>query len=282
MPTEFSALLARLRRKRGYKTPYAFFTRNGGRHGLGMSYGAYWKIEKGKILPQGGRLSVLLTCLGLAPKSPDAREFLRSYLKACLGSEQVLDWILDAFGPGAAAEPSIGEKAMERFLHENLYRLTPKQNQAVLSDYAAYWAYEVLTTDERPRRVADLARELGVSPVRLKASLKRLAANRLVKLGPDSTVFSPLACRHIHMVPETSWTQAGRDRIGDFQARLAKERGTRVARAYVVARAQAGELSSYVPHLRKAVCEFLAHSSRERTPSNSLFLIEGSVHRLLP
>lgn len=281
--SEFSAVLARLRSKRGFKTPYAFFSRNGGPRGLGMTYGAYWKIEKGRLLPKGERLAVLLTCLGLSPASPEARELLRAYLKAMLGSDQVLDWVVSAFGPESSPpQRSTEDKALQRLVHENVYRLTPRQNHAIIADYASYWAYEILTTDQGSRAVADLAKELGVTLALMRASLRRLSSLRIVRLAPDGTVSSPLAGRHIHTLPEGSLSAAERQRIREFQERLVKTRASLVSRAYIVARAEAVELASYAPHLRKTVCEFLAHSSPDKTRTSALFLIEGNAYRLLP
>lgn len=281
--SDFSRTLVELRRRAGFETPFAFYSKKGGKRVFGFSYVNYWKIESGKTLPKAERLGVLLTCLGTPFNSSDADRFGRAYLKALVDSETAYDWLMGLLGaPKTAAPATITERALKHAIHTDLHHLTPKQNQALLSDYGTYWSFVLLCVEHSSLKAGEMAKRLGLTQSELLKSLKTLEKQKLVKLSSDGTVSSPLSGKHVKFLPHSALSPAEASRIRSYQQRMIKENGTLLTRTYCLPRAKEMEMASYTPHLTKAVDAVHVYSSCEGGPSSALFLVEGNIYRLLP
>ena len=137
--THFSSVLARLRREQGFATAHAFYKARGGRRAFGVAFTNYLGLERGRSLPKGRRLEVLVAALGLEPASRAARELVLAYLKDTLGSEtltrpfEVLP-LPDPAPPGW----QIAENAARQALGGRSRRLTPEQYALLARDEATY------------------------------------------------------------------------------------------------------------------------------------------------
>lgn len=281
MTRDFAAVLAELRRRAGFKTPNEFFSKSGGRKVLGMSGVNYWKIERGRALPKPDRVIVLVACLHLPPSSPEVQELVRAYLRGLLGSDTAFDWMSQAL---AGREPpgrrSVGDHALMRRVEEDLIHLTPEQNRALLADYEGYWAFTVLSNDERAWPVADLAKRLKVGRAALDKALRRLDKAKVLKLVPDGKARCPFVGKLITFLPDAQLTPADQLRLREYHARMVKAQGTLVKQTFVLPRARDAEIAFFFPHLTKAVTESHAFSVTHGGPGSSLYMVEGLVHRL--
>lgn len=284
MANPFAGLWIKLRRDAGFKTPYEFYSRSGGRSVLQMSFVTYWKIEKGRILPKAERLGVLVSRLRLSADSPAVGDLARIYLRSLLGTEQAYDWMMRAIS-AQLSRPSSGtmaDKAMQRAVWEDVCRLSVEQNEAILQDYASYWAFMLLANDAGTWEPGELAKRIGVKKPELSRALKSLGKLKLLKLQPYGKVGCPLAGRHVRLPPQEALRQGVRHRFREYHERMIKTRGTLVSQSYSMPRAEEVELSSYFPHLNNAVTNAVVYSAAEGSPRTAQFLVEGNVYRLFP
>lgn len=283
MDTAFSTALVRLRRQAGFKTPYAFYTRAGGRKVLDLSYVSYWNIEKGRLLPKPERLPLLVSCLRLESPGRDERELAAAYLKVLLGSESTHAWIMRALGSGSAQEAaSFTEQAARRAVGADQAHLTIKQARALAADYAGYWGWTFLINSHSSWPVKAMAEKIGVEPRRLQASLKRLASHKLVKLAPDGRASAPLAGKHVSWPPKRAMGESLYGKMEDHDRRMAQAKGVRVYATSSLPRAQEPGFESYFTQLRRAVSDVhvYSHAADEPGRRSALYLVEGSVYRL--
>ncbi len=283
MPKAFSEVLRRLRQEAGFKTPHFFYARSGGRKVLGFSYITYWKIERGLFLPKAERLGLLISRLGIAPLSSQARELAGAFLKDLLGSEEAYEWLLKTLETNERRqEASVGERAAQRLMHEETCYLSVAQTEAILRDYSGYWSFVVLCNDKGSWKASDLARKLGVGQADLGRSLKRLSSHGIVKFLPDGSVRSPLAGKHCLFGPEAALRWKGSGKTEHYHARMIKERGALVSNKFAIPRVEELESGSYVAHLNKAVSDAHLYSVYEGPRRSAQYFVEAKVYRLFP
>lgn len=288
MKTPFSRQLVACREAGGFKTPYAFYSKNGGKRVLRMSFTSYWRMEKGILLPKAERLSLLISCLRLPDEHGQSDALLRTYLRTLLGSETAYEWIIGRLAPKLPQRSAdLTEIAVRRTLEAKNVQLSVDQFQAILRDYESYWAHALLCNDSRDWELAPLAKTLGVSAAALRAGLKNLAEHKVVRWNRDGTVRSPFAGKVARMPRADATSARDHERVRKYQRRMIKSRGRRTWNVYALPRAYEPELETFYPHLNKTVGSAHVYAlsgepGEEKTGPTAMFLVEGNVYRLFP
>ena len=288
MPTPFSQLLVECRSAAGFKTPHEFFKKSGAAKVLRMSFVSYWRMEKGTLLPVAERLPVLLSCLRLPVDGGKTDALLRAYLKALLRSDTAYDWLMERLAPAGAREASsLEDVAVRRLLAESYAPISREQFQAVVHDYASFWAHNLLDNDQRAWDPAELAARLGVAKRAMAKSLRVLEKAKVVAFEADGWVRSAFAGKYVRLPAADVTDPADRERVVAYRDKMAAAQGQRVFRYTGYLRAYEPELNSYFPHLQKAlqaahVYKLSGKPGEEKPGPTALFMVQGQVTRLFP
>lgn len=275
---EFGAVLARIRRERGFPSAHKFFKGAGGSKGLGLSFVSYWDIERGKKLPKSWRLKDIISSLGLNLRSPQAAELVRAYFMALAGSEELLNVIAP---PAARADGDPARTAARRAASHLSVQLTPEQWKARTRDALTNLCASCILETEGWLTVRELAAGAGVPATAVRKSLRILAESGLIELSGDEAR-GKHAGKFVQLPPMNPATAPIRAALrGNWDAWLTKSKRSSFKR-YVV-RLSDDDLLEYRPRLDEAVglAAIYGNPAADRS-SSALYLVEGSIFRVFP
>ncbi|MBI4345616.1 MAG: hypothetical protein HY553_02100 [Elusimicrobia bacterium] len=275
--SEFAEVLVRLREKAGFPTPFAFYKGRDGRRALGLSFPNYLKLERGSSLPQPRRLEPLLSALGLDPRSEPAREFVRAYLAAVLGSRRLLELAAGPSGMDPAPQSwVIAETAARQAIGQRKVQLSLDQYGVLAKDPAAYACHAIMANTLAWLPTSELARLTGRKAAVVSKALAVLARTGLAEVA-DGRARSPLAGRFVTPPALTPLTAS-------IYASLQKHRAawaTRVLHSnYLILRARKDDIERYHAHLGDAVHLSAIYGDVKPTEDSGFYLVEARVSRL--
>lgn len=277
----FAAALKRVRTEAGFTTAYAFYHKNGGRRVFPCTFTYYLRIEKGAVLPRPGWLPVFLALLRIPPADALWRQLIVDYLRDHFGGEDAYQTVVaPLLRPAAAAD--MKQQAVRRLVSERAYHLTPEQFRAVISDDAAYWAFECLVNERGALTPAELAKETGETAARIAAGLNRLAKAKLAKPAGAGRWKSPLSGM-FYVFPQ-SYPGHEPDRLKRHAIldRMTKKKGKWLFHANVVLRADEASMRRSVGGFTDAMEGASAYCVYEKGEDTGLYQVETRTRRLLP
>lgn len=277
---EFSKALVEARKAHGFPSAYAFYRARAGNRTLGMTFGKYLGLEKGRSLPKPFRLERLLSALGLLPSSRDARALVRAYLTDLMGSEVLLKPLLEAGPAGAAISDtrSFEERAAKQALDQRRVELTMDQLKLLASSLSVHVCQALIKTSAEGYTIAGLARAAAVPVKEAKRAVAALERAKLAKLEKGK-VFSPYV-----------WNQLGRPKptaalagvFGAYQKYRAvwQKRGSVVHASNLIIRTPRRSIERYFEHMDVALEQAGIYADNSKREGSGLYLIEGRVTRL--
>lgn len=279
---DFSAVLARIRRERGFPSAHQFFKGVGGSRSLGLSFVSYWDLERGKKLPKSWRLKAIIAALGIGPYSREAQELVRAYFKALSGSDELVQ-ILSAVPPPAAGLPAadLAQTAAHRAISQLSVNLTLEQWRVRTRDMLTNACQSFLAETEGWVTVKEISEATKFRPDAVRKSLKALAAGGLIDLSGDKAR-GKLTGKVIQLLPLTPAT---------FPIRVALKNHwdkwlngcKQVALKRHVVRMSKASLDQYRQHLEKAVDLAAVYGNPgEDRHGSAVYFVEGSVYKIFP
>ncbi|MBI2070362.1 MAG: hypothetical protein HYT79_07130 [Elusimicrobia bacterium] len=284
MITPFSAMFVKLRKDAGFESPYDFYHKNGGAKVLQLSFVGYLKIEKGEILPQAKRLSLLIHLLRIKPGTEQVRGLLAAYIKTMVGDHEVFDSLFQPMMEGRRLEGSLSAlsiKAAKVLSKERVQHLTPDQFHGVIQDPAGYWCLEVLTNDEGPWTIETLAKLLKMSKSEINAAMNNLKKHKLAKEKKKGEWISAFGCRHFTAPASLTYGEAERECLKKCWE-TARKNGINLMNRAIAIRASEADIRNYLEHIREALDTAAVYASFDRTPDSQMFLIHTQAHKLFP
>lgn len=277
---EFGSILARLRQEQGFPNPFSFYNKRGGRAALGLSFPNYLRLERGKSLPQPQRLKALLDALGLRRGSPGAAELARGYLKAVLGSEELLELLAaPAEKDPAPYSWTLAESAGRQAISQRAVQLSLEQYTVLCRDLAAYACHAYLANTLAWVSKKELAGALGLSAKEAERALKALKSAGLAELD-GTRVRSPLAGKFVTPPAPTPALAAVFAALQKHRERLCAQGGRLLHAPYLVLRAPKRKMESYLQHLSDVVNLSAIYGDVKPGPDSEMYLVEGRVTRL--
>ena len=274
----FSKSLERLRVESGFKTPYAFYHRNGGRRVFPFTFAYYLKLEQGKHLPRPQWLPLLINLLRIPPSEELYRRFVTDYLRDHFGSEENFQSLL---GPllRSEHEKNYEQQAVKRLISRQAYHLTPEQYKAVVSDAAAYWAFECLVNDRASFGPAELAAITGLPKTALEAGLKRLASQKLARPVSGGKYKSPLAGKFYVFPRSFPGIEDENKKLARHVAEMVSRRGSVLRESSVLIRAEEGAVRRAISALNDALETSQAFAVHEKAEGSGFFRLDISARK---
>jgi len=274
-PYPFAAVLARVRRERGFKNAHSFYKSCGGRRALNLSFPNYLALEKGKSLPKAPRLEAILKALDLGEAAPARRELVWSYLESVLGSAALLRG-LEA--PPAAAD-SAADEASRQAQRQRAAQLGLAQWRVLASDPAAYRIHVYLINSPEWSSDMEIAKAVGESPAKTRAVLKALAVARIAEVSGARarSLFAYKFLQTLPLLPTTAHIKAGilktREGFAGPGARL-------LHRVNVTSRFSGAGLERYFQRLSDAVWLSGVYGDAEKTPDSDVCFVDARIFKV--
>lgn len=275
---DFSFVLARTRKDRGFPSAYKFFKAVGGSKSLGMSFVSYWDIERGKKLPRSARLNGIIEALGLKMASVEGKDLIKAYFTSLSGSDEMVRAISAPDG-AEAADPA--QARARRAISMLSVALTLEQARVMVRDRETCFCFNCLSETEGWLTVKELCEGFGFKTPAVKKALKALSACGLVELSGDKAR-GRNAGKIVHLMPMSEDTLplrlALRGHYNDFVTRTKPLAGRRC-----IVRMTKSALDQYADHLRKTIELAETYGDpRESRENSDIYLIEGRVARFFP
>ena len=277
--TRFSRVLIRLRQDQGFSSAYAFYQQRGGKRVFGLSFTNYLSFERGKSLPQGPRLTALVSALGLTPMSPGARQLVYAYIHDILGSEDLLKAVVVSSPDPAPASWQVAESAARQALSQRAVQLTLEQYAALAHDPLAYACHVVLCNTKGWIEKSELSAMVGQTGKAFEAALKRLAAVKLCQ-SAGAKARSPLAGSYVVPPAITPSTAGIYARLQAFRKQWVQSSGKTGFSRYLILRAPEAKFSGYLPHLADVVSMSALYGDVNRADDSAMFLVEGRITKI--
>ncbi|MBI3554585.1 MAG: hypothetical protein HY077_18990 [Elusimicrobia bacterium] len=277
--TQFSRVLIGLRQAQGFATAYAFYQARGAKKVFGLSFTNYLSFERGKSLPQGPRLSALVSALGLSALSPGTRQLLYAYFRDILGSDELLKALASGSPDPAPGSWQVAESATRQAISQRSHQLTLQQYQALADDRGVYACHVVLANTKGWVDKAELSAQVGLSGKALEAALKALKAAGLAELGPGRAR-SPLAGQYVVPPVITPATAGVYARLQAYRNEWVKGTGKVNFSRYLILRAPEAKFSGYLPHMADVVSMSALYGDVNRCEDSAMYLVEGRVTKL--
>jgi hypothetical protein len=275
----FSQVLIRLRHDQGFSTAYAFFQQRGGRRVFGLSFTNYLSFERGKSLPQGPRLTALVSALGLTSMSPGTRQLVYAYIQDMLGSEDLLKAVVATSPDPAPASWQVAESAARQALSQRSFQLSLDQYQTLADDRTAYSCHVILCNTKGWVDKKELSSMVGAAGKAFETAVARLKAAKLVEVG-GGRLRSPLAGRYVVPPAITPATAGIYARLQSYRNEWVKNSGKVNFSRYLMLRAPESKFSGYLPHLADVVSMSALYGDVNRSDDSAMFLVEGRITRL--
>lgn len=274
---EFSAVLQRVRRERGFANAHSFYRGCGGRRALGLSFPNYMALERGKSLPAAWRLEAILAGLGLDEGSAPRRELIRAYLVALLGGDALLKG-LEAPASAQASE-SATDEASRQAQRQRAAALDLAQWRVLAADPGAYRVHVFLVNTPGWSGEAEIAAAAGLPAAKARVILKKLAAARVVEAG-NGRARSPFAYKYLQTLPLTPATASLKAPILKTREDFAGPKSKLLKRVNVTTRFAAAGLERYFQRLQDAVWLAGVYGDAEKSPDSDVCFVDARVFRI--
>lgn len=277
--TRFSRILIRLRQEQGFSTAYSFYQQRGGKRVFGLSFTNYLSFERGRSLPQGVRLSALVSALGLPPAAPGTRQLVYAYLHDILGSEELLKSV--AAGGPDPAPPSwqVAESAARQALSQRSVQLTLPQYSVLAQNRVAYACHVIMCNTKGWVETTELGAMTQASAKDVAAALKSLKAVKLCEFS-QGRARSPLAGSYVVPPAITPATAGIYAKLQAYRNEWVKRSGKTGFSRYLLLRAPESKFNGYLPHLSDVVAMSALYGDVNRSDDSAMFLVEGRITRL--
>ncbi|UPT74065.1 MAG: hypothetical protein M0D55_19955 [Elusimicrobiota bacterium] len=275
-PFAFAAVLARVRRERGYPNPHSFYKGCGGRRAFDLSFVNYLALEKGRSLPKPRRLEAIVGALGLPESSPLRRELVRSYLVSLLGTDALLR-ILEA--PPAPAGESASDEASRQAQRQRAATMDLMQWRVLATDPDAYRVHVFLVNTPEWSSDAEIAAAVGLPAAKARSVLKKLAAARIVEAG-GGRARSPFAYKFLQTLPLTPATSSLKAPILKTREGFAGPDAKLLKRVNVTTRFAAANLERYFQRLQDAVWLSGVYGDAEKTPDSDVCFVDARIFKV--
>ena len=279
---EFCALLPGLREAAGFRSARAFFSANGGRAFFGCTYKQYLNVEGGRSIPQPLLVERLASALRVAVDEAQARRFALAYLRAALGREGLVDFIVGAVSgkPSGPANPL--RQALRRSYSERAEPLSAEQSELIRDSRESYWCFTLLANDKARRAASELAATLGCAEPAVSRALEKLAKAKLVAQGKDGRWHCPKVGRVFLHPRDELYTPKVIASLRRRWDEMAETQGAPLLHQHLFTRASESALRAYFPYLAQTVHGADVYSTSEKGPDTAFFLVEAVVRRIMP
>ena len=271
--------LARLRTEAGFKSAREFYVKSGGKKVLQFSYVNYWKMENGKLLPKPKRLSLLAACLKCLPGPRGLGRLVEAYLREYVGSDPAFEWIMEVLAKNFQAPRAPRQEAAHRLMREKALHLGVEQTREICGNFANYWAWIVLSSSSSPWPLPKLARQLRLGLREIQKACGALARIGVAERAKDGTWRCALGDRFFALAPFQLVGEAYREKMEQYQKRMAEAQGKMVSHHCSVFRADEMDFQHFYPQTRELVHQALAYDSTAPSDTAALFLVEGNICR---
>lgn len=274
----FARTLVRLRQDAGFKTPYAYYHRNGGRHVFPFTFAYYLKLERGKHLPRPEWLPILLGILRIPPTDEAYHLFVTDFLKDLFVTEEnYRSLVAPLLRAHSGGDPE--QRAKKRLITGQAYHLTEAQCRVLLSDPAAYWAFECLVNDFGSFDVEELAKLTGLPVPAMKKGVAKLLALKLAKKTAAKRYKSPLAGR-FYVLPMgfAGYEQLRKKMAGVFDEMIARK-GSVLHESGVILRADEGAMRRAISAFRGVLESTAAYSVHDKVEGGGMFIIQTRLRK---
>ncbi len=274
----FARTLIRLRQDAGFKTPYAYYHRNGGRRVFPFTFAYYLKLERGKHLPRAEWLPILLGILRIPPTDDAYHLFVTDYLKDLFVTEEnyrslVLPLLREQSGGDSE------QRAKKRLITGQAYHLTEPQCRVLLSDPAAYWAFECLVNDFGSFDAEELAKIIGLPAASVKAGLAKLVSLKLAKKTSANRYKSPIAGRFYVLPMGFPGYEKLRLRMAGLYEDMIARRGAVLHESGVIIRTDEGAMRRAISAFRGVLESTAAYSVHDKVEGGGLFIIQTRLRK---
>ncbi len=278
----FGSVLSRIRKEQGFSSAHQFFKSVGGSKSLGLAFVSYWDMERGKKLPKGWRLKVIIAALGIEICSPKARELVRAYFRTLSGSDELVQAL--SAPPSAGADLTsreLAEAAIHKALEQRSVNLTIDQWRLCARDIATNICQFFLVNTAGWVTVRDLSDATRFKPEAVRKALETLASGGLVELSGDKAR-SPFAKKLVELLPATPATASIKASLRNHLNKWVED-SKRVDSKRIIVRMSEANLAIYRQHLEKAVNLASVYcNSEENMRDSGVYLIDACMYRIFP
>jgi hypothetical protein len=274
-PHAFAAVLARLRREKGFRSPHAFYRARDGRRSLGLTYPNYLALERGRSLPKPARVPALLRALGVDEGTAPWQELVRSYLTSLLGSDALLRGLAE---PAAVLETPTDE-IVRGSIRQRAAQLSLEQWRLLAADPAAYYCHVYLINTPGWTLAAEVAREVKFPVARTRAALAALAAAGIVEVAAGRAR-SPLAYKSLQFLPALPELTHVRMPILRNREAFAGPRGKLAQRRNVSTRMTLAAMERCFRKISDAVALAGVCGNAEKSPDSDVYFVDARVFRI--
>lgn len=274
-PYPFAAVLARVRRERGFDNAHSFYKSCGGRRALNLSFPNYLALEKGRSLPKPPRFEAILGALNLGEAAHLRRELVRSYLESLLGS----DALLRGLEAPAAASESASDEASRQAQRQRSAQLDLNQWRVLSADPSAYRVHVYLINSPDWSTEAEIAKSTGETPAKTRSVLKTLAAARIAEVSGvrARSLFAYKYLQTLPLLPTTAHIKAG---ILKTREGFAGQGAKLLHRINVTSRFSAAGLERYFRRLTDSVWLSGVYGDAEKTPDSDVCFVDARIFKV--
>lgn len=273
----FGAVLARVRRDRGFPNPHAFYKNRDGRRNLQLTFRSYLDIEQGKSLPKPERLKAILHALDLTGHALEAQELVESYFES-LGLNPLMPFL--SAKEASSKAPELGELAARQAVAGKSMHLTTEQWKLRADDFDANACLLYLITTPGGCEVAELAETTGIGSAAAKRAVKALASVGLAKAA-GSRVRTPLDDKLVKAPPRSPAMVGVMAALEKHRARMI-EKGRLVQNSAITLRLTEAHLKHFQRHLDELIDMAYLYESQEKKSDIPVYMIWGRIFQLFP
>lgn len=278
----FGATLAQIRQEQGFPGPHVFFRSREGRRNLGLTFANYLNIERGRSLPKNWRLKRILRALDLPDHAPRARELVRAYVAALVGSEDVLEVLGRPDSQDREGDAwRLAEDAARQAMTQRAVQFSLDQWRVIARDAASYACYTYLVNTPGWTTLGELARLTGFSPGPVKRALRALA-----KSGVAETARGRARCPFARKWVRAPAPLAAASGLMSAAYRYRQQWIDKPAKlshhSFLTVRMEGSALDRYQHHLSEAVKLASVYGDVEKSEGTAVYLVEGRVYKVFP
>lgn len=278
----FSQGIRQLREGAGYSSARSFYKQLGGQKFFTCTYKAYLNLESGRSVPQPGLALRLAQALRISDDRQRGRQFMASYLRSLIGSEDLAGFLIQMLSEKkeATGSEALFQKASESSLSARTMPLTQEQVRLLYNDPAPYWCFTVLSDDYGHWSEAELVDLLDFKPARLRAALASLIGTGLLAQDKDKKFFCPHTGKVFVSPREKFFRPRFLELLWGHWNAMADRRGKKLLNQALLLRAPEAEFREFFRYLAQSVYGAHLYSKKERGSDTALFVIEASVRKL--
>lgn len=271
--SSFSETLVNLRKEAGFKTAYGFFHDGGGAPVLKMSYANYMATERGKSLPELGKLPALLHALGLPHGSDRAAPLVGAWLRTAYG-DAAYSWMLDPLLKGPAPARAAGPAADGG----DAVAAGEGQLAAIAGGPLSFLCYLALANDAGALTAGQLAARLGEDAGETARALKQLARAGVLETRPGEKYRCAWAGSRV-LFPKSAAAGAAQKKAAALEDELVRK-GAVLFGSNGIVRVDTAQLGEVFKLISLFLDSSRVYARTGRSKRSALMAVDGRVIKL--